>query len=205
MTRLWLVVGMCGALALSGCRAGDNGTRGGEPERQLAAATVARDVATVKRLLASGADPNKMGVYEGHYQSPWKLALHQVRPGHADLIEIVQAMLKAGASPSIAWGEYLSLTKGWVTRSHTPMSDAVSYSVPEVARGLMAAGLDPRLAQTDLVLAVENGQTEIVHVLVEAGVDVNCYPTTTPLLAAIGARNRDLMIYLEAHGAREKP
>ena len=69
----------------------------------------------------------------------------------------------------------------------------------------MAAGLSPRRAETDLLLAVENGQSEIVHLLVEAGVDVNCHRASTPLVAAIDARNLALMIYLEEHGAREKP
>jgi hypothetical protein len=207
MTRRLLgAVAISAALALSACNAADNGAKGGEPERQLAAATVAADVGTVKRLLAAGADPNKMAPYEGHYQSPWKLALHQVRPGRADLLEIIQAMLKAGASPTVAWGQAPSLRSGgYTTQRHAPMSDAVLYSAPDVARALMAAGLGPRFAETDLILAIENGQAEIVHVLVEAGVDVNSHRASTPLVAAIDARNLALMTYLEEHGAREKP
>ena len=55
-------------------------------------------------------------------------------------------------------------------------------------------------------MAIETGQTEIVHILVEAGVDVNSHLTAnTPLVAAIEARNVALMTYLEEHGAREKP
>jgi hypothetical protein len=194
------------SLALSSCSAADNGRKGGEPERQVAAATVAADVGTVKRLLASGADPNKMAAYDGHYQSPWKLALHQVRPGRSDLRDIVEAMLKAGANPAVAWGQAPSLrSRAYTTQPHEPMSDAVSYSAPDLARALMAAGLSPRLAETDLVLAIETGQSEIVHVLVEAGVNVNSHRASTPLVAAIDARNRALMTYLEEHGAREKP
>ena len=53
---------------------------------------------------------------------------------------------------------------------------------------------------------MENGQSDIVHVLVEAGVDVNSRATAiTPLVAAIQTRNVALMNYLEEHGAREKP
>jgi hypothetical protein len=53
---------------------------------------------------------------------------------------------------------------------------------------------------------VENGQVELVHVLVEAGVDVNTQATAiTPLVAAIERRDVALMTYLEDHGAREKP
>jgi hypothetical protein len=204
--RLRATMVVSAALALSSCRAGDNGVKGGEPERQLAAATVAADVAAVKRLLASGANPNKMAAYDGHYQSPWKLALHQVRPGRTDLNDIIQAMLTSGADPAVAWGQAPSLrSRAYTTQRHEPMSDAVSYSAPGLARALMAAGLDPRLAETDLVLAIETGQAEIVHVLVEAGVDVNSHRASTPLVAAIDARNRALMTYLEEHGAREKP
>lgn len=60
--------------------------------------------------------------------------------------------------------------------------------------------------QTALVMAIESGQTQIAHLLVEAGVDVNCHPgANTPLLAAIEARDEAMMVYLEEHGAREKP
>jgi ankyrin repeat protein len=53
---------------------------------------------------------------------------------------------------------------------------------------------------------VEAGEAEIVHLLVDAGVDVNTTAgATTPLLAAIDTRNVSLMTYLEDHGAREKP
>jgi len=61
--------------------------------------------------------------------------------------------------------------------------------VPEVVRALLGAGLNLRRGQLALVLAVENRQTEIVRVLVEAGVDVNCHPSAnTPLVAAVEAR-----------------
>ena len=194
------------ALVLSSCSGADNGVRGGEPERRLAIATVAADVEQVKQLLAAGADPNKMAAYEGHYQSPWKLALQQVRPGRPSTSEIVQVMLKAGANPSVVWGEAPSRRgEAFTAQRHEPMSDAVLYSAPDVARALMAAGLSPRRAETALVLAIENGQVEIVYVLVEAGVDVNSHGASTPLVAAIDARNLALVTYLEEHGAREKP
>jgi ankyrin repeat protein len=77
---------------------------------------------------------------------------------------------------------------------------------PAVIRALLDAGLEPYEANAALVRAVEIGQTEIVHMLVEAGVDVNCRPSAnTPLVAAIEAQNATLMTYLEEHGAREKP
>ena len=70
----------------------------------------------------------------------------------------------------------------------------------------MTSGLNPRHAETALVAAIEGGEVEIAHTLVDAGVDVNCRPgANTPLVAAIEARNVALVTYLEDHGAREKP
>jgi hypothetical protein len=205
MKRRLFVIAACALLSASCRPAGpaDNGERGGEPERQLVQATVAVDVARVRQLLASGANPNKMAPHEGHDQSPWKLALHQARPKKPDTITIVQMMLDAHANPEVAWGEGPSVRGGYSVQPVRPMSEANS---PDVARALMRAGLDPRLAQVDLELAVESRQDEIVHVLVEAGVDVNSQATAiTPLVAAIQTRNVALMTYLEEHGAREKP
>jgi hypothetical protein len=58
-----------------------------------------------------------------------------------------------------------------------------------------------------LVNAIESGEIEIAHLLVESGVNVNGQhgAALTPLVAAIEARNFKLMVYLEEHGAREKP
>jgi ankyrin repeat protein len=83
---------------------------------------------------------------------------------------------------------------------------AMLHPDPDVVRALMRTGLDPRTAETPLVMAVEIGETEIVHILIESGVNVNCRPgANTPLTAAIEARNVALMTYLEEHGAKEKP
>jgi ankyrin repeat protein len=174
----------------------------------LVQATVAVDAARVRQLLESGADPNKVGPYEGHYQSPWMLALHQARQGRPDTIAIVQAMLKAGANPEAAWGEWSSRSGGYRASRNPPILEALSNSAPDVARALMQAGFNPhqKLARVALELAVENGEADIVHVLVESGVDVNRRTSgTTPLVAAIEKRNVALMTYLEEHGAREKP
>ena len=70
----------------------------------------------------------------------------------------------------------------------------------------MEAGLDPRLGQTALVMAIEAREFESARILVDAGGDPNCDPgPLTPLVAAIEARNVPMMSYLEEHGAREKP
>jgi ankyrin repeat protein len=190
-------------LALASCQKGQNGERGGEPERQLVEATVAADLGKVEQLLAAGASPNKMAPYQDHVQSPWKLALHQVRANRPATIAIVQTMLKHGARPDIAWGEGPSRNGGYSVQSIEPIQEA---NTPEVTRALMQAGLDPRNATLALEEAAEAGQSEIVHILVEAGVNVNSRPTAiTPLVAAIERRDYAMMVYLEDHGAREKP
>lgn len=193
---------------------------GGEPEQQLVAATTTVDLGRVTQLLASGADPNKMVRVEGSYQSSWFLALAQVRPHRPDMVEMIRVMLKAGASTKSAWGtgpEQVKISEPWwrtfarTTRvagagPDNPVHVAMFHPVPEVVRALVQAGLDPRQGQAALVSAIETGEIEIVHVLVDAGVDVNCHPgANTPLVAAIETRNVALMTYLEEHGAREKP
>jgi ankyrin repeat protein len=199
------VIAMNALLASCAAQRATEAPYGGAPESALATATVARDLPAVQRLLAAGADPNKMVPFEDLYHAPWEIALTHLRPEHRETVEIVKAMLKAGANPAIAWGQIVA--RGATrTHQHEPLILAHSHPSPDVVRAIMDAGLDPRLAQLPLVLAVETGQTDIVHILVEHGVDVNCHPTAnTPLLAAIESRNVELMTYLEAHGAREKP
>jgi len=204
----WAAMVVLAAAGLTCCRPGQNGRRGGESEQQLVAATVAGDLDRVKQLLASGANPNLMGSFEGHYQSPWKLALRRARPDRAGSTEVVRAMLAAGADPEVAFGDERSRMgpNTYTALPLEPMLEAVSHSSSGVVRALLDAGIDRRHGQLPLVLAVEQGETEIVHILVEAGVDVNCHPTAnTPLVAAIEARNVALMTYLEEHGARENP
>ena len=178
---------------------------GADAERALVAATAARDVGRVQELLRSGADPNRMVEHEGLNRSAWELALTELRPKRPELVPIIQAMLKAGAKPDSAWGE--SVSRG-ITRQYPrdPILLVMLHPDARVVRALMEAGLDPRGAQTALVMAIEAGEVEIAHILVEAGVNVNCRPgANTPLVAAIEARNLALMTYLEDHGAREKP
>jgi ankyrin repeat protein len=193
---------------------------GGEPERQLAAATTAGDVARVSQLLSSGANPNKVVQFNGDSQSPWFLALYQLRPRRPELVDIVRLMLKAGANPNEAWGTSVRsgprqsawqrfFSQGGTRQagfgSDNPIHVA-TYATADVVRALVAAGFNPRYGGSALVSAVESEDSEIVHALVEAGVDVNSQPgAITPLVAAIEARNVALMTYLEEHGAREKP
>jgi ankyrin repeat protein len=207
------------ALTLSSC-ATSHAQSGGEPERQLAAATTSADVAKVSQLLTAGADPDKVVEVNGDRQSAWFLALRQVRGSRPALVEIVKLMLKAGANPNEAWGTRVGSgprQSAW-RRFFSPGgarqagfgSDNPLYLATDpgsdVVRALVAAGFNPRYGDQALVSAVESEDSETVHTLVEAGVDVNCQPgPNTPLVAAIEARNLALMTYLEEHGAREKP
>lgn len=193
---------LAAALIVAACNT-DRSLYGGDAERQLLAATTALDVSRVKELLGAGANPNLMAPYEGLHHSPWEIALKQARPGHPEHVAIVQAMLDAKANPRWAYGEHTY--KGTVRWYQDPPL-MIARAIPDIVRALMRAGLDPRDAGGALVEAIENRDTEIVHILVEAGVDVNTHSgANTPLVAAIEGRNVALMTYLEEHGAREKP
>jgi ankyrin repeat protein len=212
------IVAAC-VLTLSSCSR-ERAQDGGEPERQLVAATTAGDVAKVSQLLTSGADPNKVVRVDGDTQSAWFLALRQVRPRKPPLVEIVKLMLRAGANPNEAWGTNVSsgprqsvwqqfFSEGSGRRagfgSDNPIHIA-SWADADVVRALVGAGFNPRYGDSALVSAVEAQDAEMVHTLVEAGVNVNCQPgAITPLVGAIEARDVALMTYLEEHGAREKP
>jgi hypothetical protein len=194
---------------------------GGAPEQALAAATLAHDTAAVTRLLAAGADPNRMVAVRDRPQSPWYIALDQLRPKRPEAVEITKAMLAHGARPDRAWGsssggdvtqpaesfwkKFMSGSRADSTGSVSPLDMVMLHPVPGAVRALVEAGMDPRLGQRALVTAIDTGDDEIARILVEGGVDVNCHPGPTPLVAAIEARNVAMMTYLEQHGAREKP
>ena len=216
----WTCAALC-ALTLAACRVETSPPRGGQPEQQLAEATMAADVGTVSQLLKSGADPNKIVDVKGDSQSSWYLALYQLRPKRPETITIVTLMLKAGANANQVWGtgggssrpRESAWSRFWSTGARqagfgqeAPMHLVMLHPVSEIVQALVAAGFDPRTGGLTLEEAVELQDTAMVHALVEAGVDVNTTAgAITPLVAAIEARNVELMTYLEAHGAREKP
>jgi hypothetical protein len=198
-----LLLALACAIILASCGRPTFPPYGGDKEIALTAATAAHDLAKVKELLASGANPNKMVRHEGLYQSAWVIAVRDMRQRRPESIEMVKTMLQGGADPESAWGSGVALG---ITRTHDQPPIMMMEAVPDVVRALLAAGLKPGHAEMPLVMAIERGQIEIVHLLVEAGTDVNCHPgANTPLVAAIEARNVALMNYLEEHGAREKP
>jgi hypothetical protein len=179
--------------------------RGGDPERKLVTATAAVDIAAVKPLLAAGANPNAMVTFEGASHSAWEYALKQVRPRKPETIEMVKVLLKAGANPNTAWGG--GIANGIARESDaSPIDLAMLHPSVDVVRAILEAGMRPASGELALEMAVEGEEVEIVHLLVEHGVNVNTHlGANTPLLAAIEARNYALMTYLEDHGAREKP
>jgi ankyrin repeat protein len=114
-------------------------------------------------------------------------------------------MLKAGADPALAWGEGQALSRKSLHQDE-PLIVVMMHPNAEVVRLLLDAGLKPQSGVFALVTAVDSGQSEIVHMLVDAGVNVNgASGARTPLLAAIEQRDAKLMAYLEEHGARERP
>jgi hypothetical protein len=195
---------------------------GGPKENALAVATIASDLVKVAESLKSGADPNKIVTVGDNQESPWYLALDQMRASRPDTVEIVKAMLASGGNPKTVWGtgglrsallpketfwqRFMGPSRRAGLGEQSTIRRAMMHPVPEIIRALTATNFDPRDGEDALVDAIESEQVEIAHILVEAGVDVNCRPgANTPLVAAIDTRNAALMTYLEEHGAREKP
>ena len=184
-------------------------------ETALASATQAGDVAKVTQLLASGADPNKLVDVAGNPQSAWYLALNALRESKPATAEIVIAMLGAGANPQVAWGtnsgrprrrfwdQFMSGSRVGGTYDESPIAIAMNNPTRPVITALVKAGSDRSGAA--LVWAVENNEIDLVHLLVENGVDVNDRSgVVTPFGAAIASRNVALMTYLEEHGGTER-
>jgi len=193
MTRATTVA--CAVLCLStitACTVEQRAPHGGEAERQLAAATMAADVGKVSQLLASGANPNQVVDVNGDTQSPWFLALYQLRPRRPETIAIVTLMLKSGANPHEVWGT----SRDSSTKRESAWSRFWSTGARQVGFG----------SDAPMRLVLFHPVPELIVALIDAGVDANIQVAgVTPLLVAIDARDVALMTYLEAHGAREKP
>jgi len=203
MRRLACAMGL--ALSALACGRVVTPPRGGESELKLVMATARADIPAVKQLLAEGASPNAMVTYEGASHSAWEWALKQVRPKKPETIELVHVLLKAGANPNRAWGG--GIANGIAREGdQAPIDLAMLHPVPDVVRAILEAGMQPGYGENALAMAAEEQDVEIVHLLVEHGVNVNSHRgANTPLLAAIEARDYALMTYLEEHGARERP
>jgi hypothetical protein len=191
--------------------------RGGAAEKELASATQSADVAKVKQLLASGADANQLVDADGNSQSAWYLALWALRDSKPATGEIVLAMLGAGADPRVAWGtnagrprrrfwdQFMSGSRIGGTYDERPITIAMFHPMPAIITALIKAGAERGDGVEALVWAIENNDVDLVHLLVESGVDVNGGSgVRTPFGAAIASRNVALMTYLEEHGGTER-
>jgi ankyrin repeat protein len=142
----------------------------------------------LRELIASGADPNVARANDGW--TPLQFA------SKSGCLTGVQALLEAGADPSIASRD-----------GATPLYLAAQVGDDEIARALISSGADPRAAlpsgDTALLVAAFRGQTEVVNVLVDAGapVDVSRDDGFSPLLAGTQERHVKIVEILLARGA----
>jgi hypothetical protein len=102
------------------------------------------DVATVRQMLAKGADPN-----EAEGINDWTPLMHAV---HKNQLGSVEALLDGHADPNRA------------VNSMTPLMMASGYGYTPIVRLLLARGADPRLRDLDGWTAVDyavQGMTDI--------------------------------------------
>lgn len=198
------------ALLAGGCHPKWVSTKhGGEKEKALVAAVDAGDAVKAKALLADGVDLTALVRTPLGEKTAWEFALNELdspsRRGPA--LEIVLAMLKAGADPNASWshaGES-SLHSTSMTRTHAMDLAAAAGSVQTI-RAMLGQGLDlkGRGASLALLSAVDGGHVEVVRLLLDAGVDPNSGKgDETPLACAVRRGDAEVIRLLEAKGARE--
>jgi ankyrin repeat protein len=116
------------------------------------------DVATVKRLLDDGTDPNAPAPHPEILETPLWAALFGRK------VEVVRLLAQAGAD----------LNDGF---PHTPLGSAVNWGSIELLRELIAGGADVNRAnrshETPLLTAVSEENAAIVEELLKAGADPN--------------------------------
>jgi hypothetical protein len=125
------------------------GALGQEPDATLAKAAREGNLARLKSLLDSGADPNRR---DGNGNSP---LLEAVAAGHGDA---VRALVAAGANPNLA-----------SSGGRTPLIEAAIGGRVEIARLLIAAGANVNIAErgagTPLEAAEREGHAEMAALL----------------------------------------
>jgi hypothetical protein len=129
------------------------GALGQTPDATLGKAAREGDLARLKSLLDSGADPNRR---DGNGSSP---LLEAVAAGQA---AAVRALVAAGANPNLA-----------SSGGRTPLIEAAVGGRVEIARMLIAAGADLNIAErgagTPLEAAEREGHTEMAALLRGSG------------------------------------
>ncbi len=204
------------ALALLGCACNArvvSVTRGGANDTALAAAVEAGDATSVRALLAGGVDLTAViATPDRGERTPWELALMKLPSATTERtppVDIVVAMLEAGADPNASWSH---LTGGTQHTTSVPRVYAAELAasaanadvVPAMlARGLRTKGPGARAA---LLVAVDLGNMGTVGLLLGAGVDPNVgYTDEMPLAHAISRGDPAMIRLLESKGAREFP
>ena len=102
----------------------------------LADAARAGDVATIRSLIAHGADPN-----EAAGQNNWSPLLHAIHTGQ---IRSVEALLDGGADINRLSGDGV-----------TPLMMAAGYGYTDIVQLLLKRGANPRIAGPDGVRALD--------------------------------------------------
>jgi ankyrin repeat protein len=146
------------------------------------------DLATVRSLLRSGADPNGAAA-DGSTAVHWA--------AHRDNLEMLDALLKAGAKPD-------SVTRLKVA----PLTLAAQNGSAALIERLLAAGASPDTVseegQTALMTAARNGRTDAMLALLRRGAKVDLAETfrgQTALMLAAGEGNTDAARLLIEAGA----
>lgn len=129
------------------------GALGQAPDAALSKAAREGDLARIKSLLDSGADPNRR---DGSGNSP---LLEAVAAGHGDA---VRALVAAGANPNLP-----------SSSGRTPLIEAAIGGRVEIARLLIAAGANLNIAErgagTPLEAAEREGHAEMAALLRSSG------------------------------------
>ena len=166
----------------------------------LHTASAKGDADAVRRLLASGANPN----VKADKRSPLHLAVER------GYLEVVRLLIDGGAEPNV--------NKGRVRPNRTPRHLAVERGDLEAVRLLLEGGADPNIqkssirpvARSPLNMAVERRRTDIVRLLLEHGANPNVwdhYGITrrhSPLEIAVGRGDATMTRLLVDHGAKYK-
>jgi ankyrin repeat protein len=149
--------------------------------------TLKGDIATVKSLLKSGANPNETNLYG---IAPLVLACQN---GNTALVE---SLLAAGANPNFAQ-----------RTGETVLMTAARTGLPEPVKALLARGAEvnakERRGQTAIMWAAADGHAEVVDLLLKSGADFKT-PLDggfTPLFFAIRAGHTDVVKLLLKSGA----
>ncbi len=128
-----------------------------EPETPLAQAAARGDATAVRRLLASGADPNG---FDGHGATALIMA------ARAGQVAALEELIAAGADPNLRDRR----STGW-----TPLMHAVHKRRTAAARALLDHGAEPNAGTpggvTALMMAAAYGDTPTVRLLLDRGAD----------------------------------